>query len=241
MKSGAKIVGLPGGRLANHPAVRQVPFATALALTRSAQQAKTEATAHLRRVLASPKPFTLNSVRNTVATKQRLQANVKVRDDEAKGTPPAKYLRALEFGGVRRFKRFERALQAAGVLDVSEFALPADGGSIDLRGSGNVGGLYTRILSGLRANSDPLSNTPSMERGRRGTKRAKTRAKFFRKGQFIFETHGGKRVRPVLFIIRRAPQYRRTLRFAETVEKASRKAMVREWPRALREAIGTAR
>lgn len=239
--SAVRVVGLPAGRLDSAREVRQVPFAMALALTRTAMAGREAGKLHIRRNLRQAKPFTLNGVRFERATKQRLHAEVRVRDEASKGTPPAKYLRALEFGGHRRYKRFERALQYAGVLEPNEFAIPADGGSIDLRGKGNVGGLYTRILSGLRANPDPLSNTPSLERGRRGVARARSRARYFRRGEFIWERLNRSTVRPVLVIIKRAPSYRKTLRFAETVAATTRHEMPRQWQDAMRQAKATAR
>lgn len=240
-RSEVRIVGLPGNRMENAAATKHVPFAMALALTRTAMEGRDAGTARLRSSLRQAKPFTLNSVLFERATKQTLAAKVKIRDEASKGTPPSKYLRALEFGGLRRFKRFERALQRAGVLEPNEFAIPADGGSIDLRGSGNVGGLYTRLLSGLRANSDPLSNTPSLERGRRGVAKARSRTRYFRRGQFIWERINDAVVRPVLVIIRRAPSYKRTLNFADAVGKKAAEAMPRQWADAMRQAKATAR
>src|ERR1035441_633525 len=72
--------------------LRQLPFATAKALTRTAQLIKAAEVDEMRRVFDRPTPWTLNSVFITPATKDNLIARVWLKQDAAKGTPAAKYL-----------------------------------------------------------------------------------------------------------------------------------------------------
>lgn len=235
-KPAARLRGIEGRRLSDARILKQIPFATALALTRTAQDAQTTATRRISRTLDSPKPLTVRSVKIQSATKQGRPARVFVKDDVAKGNAPAKYLRALEFGGPRRVKRFERALQLAGALEPGEYAIPADGGSIDLRGNRGVGGIYTRILTRLRAN--PTFNNVNADVSGKG--RRSRGIQYFRRGDFIWERLNKTKVRPILAVVRR-PTYRRTLRFAEVVERTARRRMPTQWAVAVTRAISTAR
>jgi hypothetical protein len=61
---------------------RQMPFAVALALTRTAQDVKRAEQAEMRGVFDRPTPFTLNSLFTKPATKQSLEARVWVKDTE---------------------------------------------------------------------------------------------------------------------------------------------------------------
>jgi hypothetical protein len=77
----------------------QIPFASALALTRTTQDVQREETATLPRVFDRPTPFTMNAIAIKAATKAILTATVYIRPIQAK------YL-ALEIeGGVAMPKK----------------------------------------------------------------------------------------------------------------------------------------
>jgi len=137
---------------------RQLPFAIAVALTRTGQVIKNAEISEMRRVFDRPTPFTLNSLMLRPATKQRQYAEVWFKDFAPKGTPAAKYLLPQVRGGSRSNKRFEGALRHGGVLGRDEYAIPARGAPKD--SYGNVRrGLYQRILSDLGSSRDASQNS----------------------------------------------------------------------------------
>lgn len=241
MGSSLRIVGAPRGRpISGHAAVRQVPFATARALTRTAKSAQREASSHFARVLDEPRRFTLTSPKINPARKTMLTARVFVKDDIAKGAAPAKYLRALEFGGQRRAKAFEKSLILAGILEPGEFAIPADGGSIDLRGNGAVGGIYTRMLSYLKASRDPGQNRTDASMKRR-SRRGRRPTTYWRQGDFIWERTSARIARPLLVIVKGAPTYQPMLGFSDLVERVALAEMRWWWEDSMRQALRSAR
>ncbi|WP_039025108.1 hypothetical protein [Enterobacter roggenkampii] len=72
---------------------KQIPFATAKALTSVARQIEQAEKKGLQRQLENPAPFTVNAVRSTAARKTNLIAKVFVMDTAAS------YLDPFEFGG----------------------------------------------------------------------------------------------------------------------------------------------
>jgi len=72
---------------------KQVPFATAQALTSVARQIQEAERVAMKRKLENPTPFTVNAVGSTAARRDNLQAKVFVRDIAAS------YLEPFEFGG----------------------------------------------------------------------------------------------------------------------------------------------
>jgi len=73
---------------------KQVPFAMAKALTQTAIQAQTDIVHAMARVFDRPTPYTLNSTYVIPATKDRLEAFVRLKDESAKGLPAVKWLHA---------------------------------------------------------------------------------------------------------------------------------------------------
>lgn len=105
-----------------------------------------------------PTPFTVNSMFVKKATGNNLVTSVQWKDFTGSGSIPAgKYLTPEVYGGARKQKRFEKALQAAGLLPSGYVAVPAKGAPVD--SYGNVpGGYINQILSYLKANPDYTQN-----------------------------------------------------------------------------------
>jgi hypothetical protein len=190
-----------------------LPFVTAYALTKTAQDIKDEEVTVMARVFDRPTRFTLNSLYVKRATKQDLTAAVMFK--EGFGSVPAwHYLGPQVEGGSRVKKSFERALQRAGIIQADEYCMPAKGVALDSYGNLS-GSTITQMLSSLGANPDPLSNTTA-----RSKKRNPNRGAFFvLRGvqgapDGIYLRTGGRKASPFLIFTGR-PHYRKKLPFYE--------------------------
>lgn len=236
------------GVISRSPKAKQVRFATALALTRTAQDIQTNSRKMLQRKLDNPSRWTLNSIAIVPARKDRLNASVFFKEFSGKGVAAGKYLVHMETGGQRAQKRFEAALAARGVIYPWQYTIPADGGSIDLAGlSGRkVGGIYTRILSGLQASRDaaqdqtPRSILRRTARGRQALRYFVVRDQETRLATAIWERVGRNVARPVLIVVGRA-RYGATLDFQGAAAKTFAARMPEQFRRALARAWATAR
>lgn len=211
---------------------KQVKFATAKALTKTAQDVQAGLKKEMKRVFDRPTPYTLNSLRVKPATKERLQASVFLKDDTFKGTPAAKYLGPQIAGGSRALKRFEASLLRVGLLPPGHVAVPGGAARLDRYGNMRPGQI-TQILSGVRASNDPTQNR------RRG-----------KAGQYFIGRPGhaplgvwqrvGRGVQPVLIYVK-APNYQPRLAFRKVGERIARENFSKHFEAALRQAMTTAR
>lgn len=153
----------------------QIPFATRQATNAVAFQMREEWRKQAMRQFDRPRALTLNAILYRKAVKgQRDYAEVYVRDEAFKGTPPAKYLQAQVNGGERKLKPFERLLRDKGILPAGEFAVPGKGAQLDSHGNIKAAQI-TQILSQLGAQNDPQQNTTEASTARRRNKRVKSR------------------------------------------------------------------
>lgn len=151
--------------------LKQLRYASAVALSRSAQRAKRALVDEMQKVFDRPTRWTLNSVYVSPATVGNLNAAVYLRPGVTGGAA-AKYLLPQIEGGGRDTKRFEKSLAAAGLLPQGWYAVPGDNAQLD--GAGNMSrGQIVKILSALRASRDSTQNAaPRADgRSRRGQKK----------------------------------------------------------------------
>jgi len=193
----------------------QIPFLTAYALTKTAQDIKAAEIRVMEGVFDRPTRFTLNSLFVKPATKKELEAVVHFK--EGFGSVPAwRYLGPQVEGGPRKKKSHERALERANILRGDEFCVPGKG--VNLDSFGNMkGGEITRILSRLSASPDPLQNVTA--RSARRNKRRGAAAYFVARGQGrlpdgIYQRVGLRNVKPVLIFVRQ-PRYHKRFPFYE--------------------------
>lgn len=197
-----------------------VPFWTAYALTKTAEDIKVREVEVMAEVFDRPTRFTLNALYVKPATKRDLKAVVMFK--EGFGSVPAwRYLGPQVMGGPRDKKSHERALERAGIIADDEFCVPGKGVKLDAHG--NVpGSLITRMLSSLSANPDPQSNTTE-----RSKRRNPKRANFFvlrghgRAPDGIYERKDGRRLVPTLIFVRQ-PRYDKRFPFHETAASVFR-------------------
>lgn len=229
----------------------QVPFATALALTKTAQAAQVSVRQEMVRVFDRPTPFTLASTFVRSATKAKLEAAVYLKTGGNKeGGNAQDRLGHQVLGGQRRFKRMEGALRQAGLLGNGEQAVP--GKAADLDSYGNMSrGQITQILAWFQAFPEAgyKANSTQATRAKRAAGKAgkKYGTRFYykrdRPGRGIYkatQTGFGSAIQPVLMFVRRAT-YRQLLDMPGVVERTAREQFPAWFRDALQSAMRTAR
>ncbi|WP_321914807.1 hypothetical protein [Paraburkholderia sp. J11-2] len=238
----------------------QIPYATARALTATAKAAQEAVQAEMKTQFDRPTPYTLNSVYTKPATKADLMARVWIKDDTYKGTPASKYLGPEIYGGDRSLKRFERALQARGLLPAGMVAVP--GGAAELDQYGNVSrGLIVEVLSYLAAFGEQgyKANMSGRKRERlqRGTKTSRGYNYFVllqREGKLppgIYKrlaygadprvAHLAYGAAKPVFVFVKAPKYKPRLPFFEVAQRVGEARYEEEFVKAFEAAVSTAR
>lgn len=119
---------------------KQVPYATARALTKTVQGAKAEAERRIAQRLDRPTRYATNAMYIKPATKTKLEAMVYVKDSgmtqKSGMKSQADVLGHLFDGGKRKHKNFEGALLHRGYMSRGEIAVP--GAACPLDGYGNI-------------------------------------------------------------------------------------------------------
>lgn len=204
-------------------------------------------------------PYMIRSVWVERATEQRMEAKVWPRYMGGKGVDPAKVMLAQVRGGPRRSKRFEVALQRAGILPSGMAAVPADG--IDpahIDAYGNVKGSFiVQLLSYLRAfgeqgyranmtgkRRDKLANRGRTEKGYatiNGVEYFVSYGRGERNGRMqhlpagIWSRSGihGSIVQPVFLWSKRMPTYSKTIDLRRLAETSARRTYAAAFARRL--------
>ncbi len=116
---------------------RQIPFATARAITVTAHDVNKAITAELQaRIQGGATPYTLRAFKVAPATKNNLAAVIALKTPgQSAGTPYEQSIAHLFHGGVRRFKRLEGLLIARGILPDGLQIVPGPALQLDSRGN----------------------------------------------------------------------------------------------------------
>lgn len=198
---------------------KDVPFLTAAALTKTAQDIKAAELDVMMRVFDRPTRFTLGALYVKPATKVDLTAVVEFKAGFGKSVPAWRYLGPSVEGGGRAKKGHERALERAGILKADEWAVPSKSLAVD--SNGNVpGSVFTRILSQVQASPDPMQNMTPKSR-KRATK--KVGRYFVMRGRagvhdgIYNRAPDGRAIVPVLLFVRQ-PKYEKRFPFYETAK-----------------------
>ena len=226
----------------------QLPYAASQAANKVAYEIRERWKRQAPRVFDRPTPLTVNAAMYRKATKAQPYAEIFIRDEAFKGTPPAKYLLAEVDGGQRRRKGFERLLQSRGLLSPTQFAVMGRGARANQ--FGNVpAGQVTKILSQLGAQRDRYQNQTPTSMKRRRTK-APTGGEYFvltrRRGRLrpgIYEritTGWGSAVRSI-FIFTNSATYTPRYDIFGMAEDTWRRLMPFYLKRELEKAMETAR
>lgn len=221
---------------------KQVPFATALALTRTAQIAKTELEKEMRSVFDRPTRWTLNSLRLFPAKKDKLEARVWMKNEADKSVPATRWLNPEIEGGPRQDKRSESRLRRKGILPSGKYIVPGKGAKLDSYGNMTKGAI-TKALSGLSAFNDAgySANATGSKRSR-----AKGNAKRYfvmKRGSMpigIAERTSRNRMH-ILLAFTRKPTYSKRLDFYGIGDKVVNRHLKAEFEKAMTKAMRTAR
>ncbi len=240
-------------KLARIDQERQIPFASALAITDIAYKARDEVRKEIAASFDAPVALTKRAAfaafpnKARRADKNNPSARVGVISDVSGGTPPAKYLEAEITGGKRVLKGYERALLRAGILKPGWYTTPGKGAALDRFGNIRSGEIV-QMLAYLRANPEVQGN-----RNIAGKKKMKKRpSEFF----VVFPDQGevnGRKLPPGIYrrgalryslfmaFVNKAPTYRVRLPVHRIVEDAIRKFFPESITKALRTALKSAR
>lgn len=214
----------------------QVPFATVVALTRTAFDVAEGQKKAIESIFIDPVDFTTGSIKVDKATKADPRARVDFKDERVS---PGHYLRPHVDGGGRRHTPFEGALIAAGVMLRSQFAVPLNGADRD--GSGNLNpGQIGKILADLAANAYAVK---SVNYRNKGVRRAETyfvpRPGSSLKAGIYLRLAGQTSIVPVFAFTTKAPNYSRVYPFVDIAQRIVDERYPEQFTRALEDAVRT--
>lgn len=229
----------------------QIAFATAKALTKAAQAVQEKQKHEMRDSFDRPTHYTLSSVYIKPARKDKLVAAVGIKDFAAKATPAVKFLLPGVKGGVRRMKRFEKALQAVGAMPAGFRAVPGSAAQMDMYGNIKPSQIV-QILSWFKAFPE-MGYKANMSGKRRASlqKGSKTKQGFAyfsgRPGGRLpdgvwqrFNFAKGSAIKPVLIFVR-SVHYQKIFDFYYVAQKTAEREMPALIDAAIADAIRTAR
>ena len=256
---------------------RRIKAAVATAMTRTAVKARDALKAELMRSIDKPTPYTVRAIKYSAASANRLVAavgfdvaaiqdvfgNVVRYADLGPGqTPAGKYMQWTTNGGARTQKRFEKALQAVGVLPSGWRAVPGERAKINAYGNQNVGEIR-QILSWfdaaeLVAGSRQNMGQAGRDRRRKGTKKTagfeyfvapvdgrrtftrangKTGTKKMQPGIYRRTTYAlGSRIEPVVIFVKQA-NYRKQFDFYGVTQREIDRNLAPEFNKAIAASI----
>lgn len=248
MKIDVKANGLMETKLRLAGLERKIKVVTKSALNDAAYLAKKKTEEAIGAVFDRPTPWIKKSVRYVKATADRLQAQI---DFDAwgnkTGVTAEKVLEAEIYGGKRRHKRHEIALQKALILPQGYYVVPGEAADMDAYGN-MKGAQIVQIVAWFRGFGRYSGDLKSMtdktrDRLRKGGKKRQGFEYFYVPpgGRRSFQRDGGKSgshamqpgiykrlytgfgtaIRPVMIFVR-APQYKKRLDFYGIAERAAK-------------------
>jgi hypothetical protein len=214
---------------------KQIPFATAKALTDTAKLVQAELKREMLAEFDNPSPYTKNSTFSTSATKATLQAVVGIKDKGMR-VPPAKLLKEHFTGGMRGGKPMERAMMALGALPSGWRVVPGQGLKLDSYGNPN--------RNQVREILGSLKNKTSIYKGR-GKKVALVGYFLVPIGSDTSLTPGiylrqGRAIKPMFIFVKQAG-YRKVLDLPRIAGKVVAQSFNARFSAALESALATAR
>jgi hypothetical protein len=235
---------------------KQSRYAMARSLNAAAYKASRDVAKEIGRVFDKPTPWVLGSVRYVKATKDRLQAKVDFDSwGNKQSVTVAHVLRSQIFGGRRKLKRHEVALQRAGVLPPGHAIVPGSAARRDQYGNMSSGQIV-QIMSWFKSFGEQGYSANMLDKGR--TRLGRDNKRTGKRGFAYFmlrKKHGkllpgiyqrfdfgdmGSAVKPVMLFIP-IPAYRRALDFYGVAKRSAIAEFKAQFPKMMQEAMRTAR
>lgn len=226
--------------------LRRVPIATQRALLKTAQAVKAAEIAEMGRVFDRPTRWTLGAMK--VGPTKDFTVRVGVLDPDGYYKRANFYLGTQIYGGARKVKAFERALQRAGVMPAGWFAVPGEKAKMDAYGNQSVGEIK-QILSWFNAAEPYAGSTQNMTDQTRAKRRKGSRKKrgfeyfaimpfrrgseglrpgIYRRTAFAF----GKAIEPVVIFVEKT-RYKKRFNFIRVAESVKEKVFAQYFSDAL--------
>lgn len=226
---------------------KQVPYAMAVALTRTAKQVEAGLVDEMTRVFDRPTRWTLRSAFTKPATKRTLTATVGMKDQAYGGNrlSSAQILAHHFTGGDRHHKALEMWLRRGGYLGNDEFVVPGAGARLNRYGNMSRA-LVQQIMSQLHVGLDPSSYSSKSTRSQRNVRRAGVI--FWSRGsgrtahlpRGAWQRSGVHLVRPLLLAVD-SPTYRQIIDFPRLAQPIVREHIHTQFERSLADALRTMR
>lgn len=227
-------------------ALKQIPFASAVALTRTAEAAERALIAEMASTFDNPSPYIVR--RGTFiksANKSNLTAIVGIKNrDNGRGASPATYVKEHFFGGARNQKPFELALAGIGALPRGWKAIPGDGLKRDRYGSPDrkqLAEIIGALRSGMRSykGRDKRMALVGYFVVAPGSKAA--RARHLRPGIYRRTQRGNAGALAPVFVFVQVAAYSKTLDLRTIVERVANTEFARHFDREFAKAVSGAR
>lgn len=228
--------------------VKQVRMATLMSINTAAWEGMKAGRAEVESVFDSPTPWVVKGVRYQKAKPDRMTATIDLDYwGNKQGVGVDQVLQAEVYGGERRAKRHEVALQRIGVLPAGMGIVPGEAAKLDAYGNMQAGQIV-QILAWFRAFGQQgyKANMDDKGRARLGKDKRKQGTRGFEYVAVYANNRGGMHpgiyqktftgfgsaVKPVMIFVP-MPKYRKRFDFYTVVDEAARRAFDKTWPAAL--------
>jgi len=234
---------------------KQVPFALAVALNKTAEWAETDVRREMRKVFDRPTPFFLRSLRVIRAKKAKPEATLWFKDKSVVESSAAMVTPHI-FGGDRTFKPMEARLRNAGLLPIGWRVVPGAAATLDAFGNMSKGQIsqILNVLGTYKEAGYNKANAATRARLAKGNVKkgvygfayfvnpvGSTKGKHLPPGVYKrVQTAFGSSLKPVMVFVNRA-NYKQRLDFFGIVRSAVEKRFAAEFDKAFELAIRTAR
>lgn len=225
---------------------KQLPFATARALTQTAGLIKQALIGSMETSFDNPTPFTLNSLYVKPATKTNLKAEVGIKNmpGNSGSTPQSSYLQPEVQGGRRPVKRMEFLMRSKGVLPKGMMVVPGEGATLDRYG--NVApSMRVQILSALQLFDESAFSRPAkMNQTATSRKRNKKALDLFvgspgggKEPLGIYKRLADDQVVPLLLFVKSGISYKPRLKMQQVSSDVYQADFAAIFDRSLRDAL----